>query len=547
MNALQTLQPRALHPLACAAVLLLAQTAAAQPASEWPGRYTLSGERDGEPVRAELRIASGEDGRLRLTRVSQPDARAVWTAVAAAGPDGLEAVYTVGRGEGLVHALARLGGVGPAPHRFVARYALQDGAITETVTNTTRLGDEQWSTLRASGPRRAALTIEQVVAALDARARQRPLGRLGAQWHVLRFAHWQLAAADDGRLASTRAENPYDPRQPHVLRLPLGRFGDLAQLYDRLERDVFPALLRAPQTRWSYEASSYHAVATAHLDRVELSEAEGEAARVRARWGARLPADPAAWPALRERYLAMRSNACPTVCLAQMEAVIARGTLLGLHHPDLVAAVQGRLPTLLGCVRQTFTGTLTHNYDMRGYARFGRWAFVGRPLYFRAMDKRLCRVRGADAESCLDAPPYQGENLVLTRISDAAVADFARMGGFGTVDNLPNFPAPGDTIGDEIAKLSGVSRVIAAYWQHRRAGRDAVAEALLRRPFFEQTDTSVGGSLGHWVRKLYGINSRTPYKLFAYDYGFAARYYVRVRRATEGFPSWREAGAAIER
>lgn len=182
----------------------------------------------------------------------------------------------------------------------------------------------------------------------------------------------------------------------------------------------------------------------------------------------------------------------------------------------------------------------------------GRHALIGEGAY-------ITSIFNAD----VDDPNYAGENVLITGMSDNALADLKKMKSFGHADHTDDelFELEDDTLSARqleeakaaaLEKYKGVSKEMVRYWGLTRdlahdahlkpaelasilrnetpakfAGKNLVTyqkiRAILDRPFFQETilwgHPAGEQTLAEWMIYLPEINPRTPYSMFLYDYG----------------------------
>lgn len=201
-------------------VLCLAGAQAAHAQSTWVGTYRLSGKQGDRATRVELVIEDAGDGRLKLTRkgrFTQSPHRELapftWSVTTASIASSLRVSYPEPKNaRGISGALT---GADPGtPQTYDAVYTRKAGRIEEVVENQTTW----WRTIDTSGVRDQT---GDVLAFLEKQSKARPLRRLGAQWHVLRMAHWQIEQSTHGKWRYSLARNPYDADAKHTLRIPV--------------------------------------------------------------------------------------------------------------------------------------------------------------------------------------------------------------------------------------------------------------------------------------------------------------------------------------
>ena len=444
---------------------------------------------------------------------------------------------------------------------------------------------------------------------LDCHAQQSQLTRLSAQWILVRKSLWQLADGSSSKPSYIYAQNLMDPRQRNILSMNFIRYSrqNLHELLHTLETEVFPDVLKGftkkpedNKTSWSFEAVAYQHVAFAEDPMSGQGDNFSETGRGSSFYGgilaesarrgfsaveAHAQKHPAAqihllnresnWPQLRN--LLMRFSSCDSNadCLVRQNKAIIQGLMLTLEHPHLIEMVhfqqhsgfglnnanypraQERLTNDLGCAIRSkdgaiaanvaITGYVTHDFSMQHLTQYGRWGFLGRPIYLEGINKHDINSRS------LIAGQFQGQNAIIRDITDQAVHSFAALGGFGGKNpeikrNIISVPfnngrggdqsfdlrwqlAPGESLHDITQnRLAGVAKLIAN-------SQETLASSIINSdPFFTQTTISFGWSLSTWVKKLKAWNPPVHYYAYGYDYGLRSAptnmgwksYYDRV-------------------
>lgn len=444
---------------------------------------------------------------------------------------------------------------------------------------------------------------------LDCLVQQSNLTKLSAQWILIKKSLFQLADGNSSTPSHSYARNLMDPNQRNTLAMSFTRynasnFGDLLR---NLETQVFPEVLKGfttksddNKTSWSFEAVAYQHVAFVEDPMGGSGDNFNESGRgssfyagtllESARRGFSAVANhaqkhPAAqihilnresnWPQLRslmQRFSACDSNAD---CLVRQNKAIIQGLMLTLEHPQFVETVhfqrhpgfglnnknypqaQEQLTTDLGCAIRSkegaiaaqvaLTGYVTHDFSMKQLAQYGKWGFLGRPIYLEGINKQDINSRS------LISGQFQGQNAIIRDITEQAVYSFAALNGFGGKDpqikrDVISVPfnngrggdqtfdlrwqlAPGESLHDITQnRLAGASKLIANY-------NDPQAASIINSDaFFTQTTISFGWTLSRWVQKLKAWNPPVHYYAYAYDYGLRSApqqmgwksYYDRV-------------------
>lgn len=432
---------------------------------------------------------------------------------------------------------------------------------------------------------------------LDCLARAPQLNRLSAQWIILKKSSFQLA---DGNGTSVRyANNLMSPFERNTLYMSFTSYTwrNFASLLQTLETDVFPKVLagydgknESNKTSWSFEAVAYQTIAAMEDQAQMVCSSEGinagsrscfypgtlaAAERFRGDWFSNFAAKHPAlnyalldqtnnWSQLRSLYRQLQPCESEADCLIRQERVIAQGLFVTLEHPALVQAVhfqrhsgfgiqsgqykgkQEVLPTMFGCAVKSnssalpadivITGYLTHDHSMKNLTPYGRWAFMGRPIYIGSINRHEIRSNAHIPGQ------FQGQNAIIRDISDYAVQDLAAMGGLNSGDPKITWNPMPVTFSDGrtydlnwqltentqnvIARLGGASRMLAQY-PNSQVNSSA---------FFTQTIVSFGWSLAKWAQSLKNWNPPVHYYVYAYDYGLRAApsdtgwksYYDRV-------------------
>ena len=456
-------------------------------------------------------------------------------------------------------------------------------------------------------PQQAA-SASQVTEYLNCLVRQSNLTKLSAQWILVKKSLFQLADSNSSSYSYTYAKNLMNPYERNILSMSFSRYNasNFGELLRKLETEIFPEVLRGftkksddNKTSWSFEAMAYQHVAFVEDPMSGTRDGFSETGpnsfyagtllesgnRGFAAVEAHAKKHPAAllnildrsssWPQLKNlmhRFSACDSNAD---CLVRQNKAIMQGLMLTLEHPQFVEAVhfqrhagfglnnknyphaQETLTNNLGCAIRSregalaaevaITGYVSYDYSMVQLTQYGKWGFLGRPIYIEGINKQdinsMHRIAGQ----------FQGQNAIIRHISDQAVYSFAQLGGFGGKNpeikrNIIQVPfnngqggsqsfdlkwqlAPGESLQDIIQnRLGGAARIIANYQDPQMA---AVVQS---NPFFTDTILSFGWNFSRWVEKLKSWNRPVHYYAYGYDYGLRSApqqmgwksYYDRV-------------------
>jgi len=414
------------------------------------------------------------------------------------------------------------------------------------------------------------ITAKNFAIVLDCMARQDVLSRLGGQWIVLRKSHWSIHSFSANTTYFT-ANNFFDPTDKHslVLKAPTGyNTGQMINYLRYLQDYVFPKLLQGVSgknghltTKISFDATSHH-YAGLHTAGAFDWPKKSTKYRSMVAWAenpnrylqtlldrypyyrdvlALDPIGPKYWGEFardvesrkRDLYsVNSRLVHCNSKCFERQEAHLVGGLMMALSHKDLVLAVNSWLPHTMGCVpleaRENLNGVFGYyraddineslyrptggriklNFDFSNWARFGRWALLGRPLYVRA------QISERVPESHLG---LQGENFLVYNISDKTAKSIAQMGGFGAVNGSKDIPAPfkgstEDTINYiHFMNFTGMSKLMMEYWIANQKGESRRAKEIKNMP-------------------------DTPYKIYVYDYQLSGSYYNAVLRGVKNLP-----------
>ena len=444
---------------------------------------------------------------------------------------------------------------------------------------------------------------------LDCITRQPNLSRLSAQWILVKKSLFQLADSNSSSHSYTYANNLMNPNERNTLSMNFSRYNasNFHELLQTLETKVFPDVLKGfttksddNKTSWSFEAVAYQHVAFVEDPMAGGADSFNETGRASSFYPGTLLAagskgysavaahaqkHPAAqihilsrensWPQLRSlmsRFSSCDSNAD---CLVRQNKAIIQGLMLTLEHPQLVETVhfqrhpgfglnnknypnaQEKLTNDLGCAIRSkdgaiaadvaITGYVTHDFSMKQLTQYGRWGFLGRPIYLEGINKQDINSRS------LIAGQFQGQNAIIRDISDQAVYSFSAMNGFGGKNpeikrNTMSVPfnngrggdqsydlrwqlAPGESLHDITQnRLAGAAKLIANY-------NDPQSASVVKSDaFFTQTIISFGWTISTWVAKLKSWNPPVHYYAYAYDYGLRSAphqmgwksYYDRV-------------------
>lgn len=454
-------------------------------------------------------------------------------------------------------------------------------------------------------PVSAAMTTQY----LDCLAQQPNLSKLSAQWILVKKSLFQLADGNSNSPSHVYANNLMNPHERNTLSMNFSRYTkrNFQDLLRSLETEVFPEVLKGftkksddNKTSWSFEAVAYQHVAFAEDPMGGGGDNFSESGRGSSFYAGTLLESgrrgfsavaahaqnhPAAqihilprennWPQLRilmHRFSSCDSNAD---CLVRQNKAIIQGLMLTLEHPQFVETVhfqkhpgfglnnknyphaQERLTNDLGCAIRSkdgaiaadvaITGYVTHDFSMKPLVQYGRWGFLGRPIYLEGINKQDINSRS------LISGQFQGQNAIIRNITDQAVHSFAALNGFGGKNpeikrNIISVPfnngrggdqtfdlrwqlAPGESLQDIIQnRLSGAAKLIANY------NDPQTALIINNDPFFTQTIISFGWSISKWVQKLKAWNPPVHYYAYAYDYGLRSApanmgwksYYDRV-------------------
>lgn len=431
------------------------------------------------------------------------------------------------------------------------------------------------------------------------------LTRLSAQWILVKKSLFQLVDGNSNTHTYRYANNLMNPLERNTLSMSFSRYNpnNFGELLRKLETEVFPDVLKGftnkpedNKTSWSFEAIAYQHVAFAEDPMIggdNFSEtgrgssfyagtllASGRnfssvAAHAQKHPAAQIHILPreSSWPQLRSlmgRFSSCDSNAD---CLVRQNKAIIQGLMLTLEHPQLVEMVhfqrhpgfglnnknyphaQEYLTTDLGCAIRSkdgaiaanvaITGYVTHDFSMKHLVPYGRWGFLGRPIYLEAINKSDINSRS------LISGQFQGQNAIIRNITDQAVYSFAALNGFGGKNpdikrDIISVPfnngrggdqtfdlrwqlSPGESLYDITQnRLAGASKIIANYPQ--------TSSVVNSDAFFTQTTISFGWTLSTWVAKLKQWNQPVHYHAYAYDYGLRSAptnmgwksYYDRV-------------------
>lgn len=458
-------------------------------------------------------------------------------------------------------------------------------------------------------PENVRMQASTVTEYLDCIAREPRLNKLSAQWIILKKSLWQLQDSNSSSVSHRFANNVMNPMERNTMAMNFTAYTwrNFASLLKTLETDVFPKALKGftdksedNKTSWSFEAMAYQTIAFVETP-VNFNQAEGLNTTGRSYYYAgTLEASqnlrgssldniaaysPAlqlqfmnreqTWPQLRSLYRQLRPCESEADCLIRQDRAIAQGLFLTLEHPALVSAVhfqrhvgfgtqsaqykgaQEMLPTSYGCAVKAgasalpsdivITGYLSYDYTMKNLLQFGRWGFLGRPLYLGAMNKQNIQSNNRIAGQ------FQGQNAIIRDISDAAVYDLAQLGGLGSQDPKMTWQeinvkfSDGNTyplnwhlnenVNDVIQnRLTGVSRLMADYQSSPYRSASSTAVQVNSSTFFQQTILSFGWSFAKWTERLRAWNPPVHYYVYAYDYGLRSApstttwksYYDRV-------------------
>lgn len=149
-------------------------------------------------------------------------------------------------------------------------------------------------------------------------------------------------------------------------------------------------------------------------------------------------------------------------------------------------------------------GKMTYDNSGLEKAKRGAHYMIGEAGYLTAL-----------FDDKVDNPDYSGENFIITSMTDAAVDDFIKIGGFG-------FSQKGQS---KTSNHSGLTKLMIKYWQNND-------ETVLNRPIFNGTTIwgHPGGelTLAGWLRELRYLNPRTPYGVFIYEYHLAQKQWQNL-------------------